>query len=269
MNKRRAGILLVCTFFMLSTFTAMAGTYTIAGVYKHGSEGHEVSLIQEAMAKAGYFKYGSYTSYYGSITEAAVKSFQKANGLAADGIVGPATTSKMEDLELLKVVVSRSLNSRKYGEYLDWWKEVRPTLERNKTILEVQDFYTGIRFEVKVTGGTNHADVEALTKADSEKMKEAWGGEFSWDRRPVLVFHGERVIAASMANMPHAGLDSEPSRVWVSNRSNGYGSGYNYDSVKNNGMDGHVDLHFNNSTRHMDGKEDSRHQAAIRVSAGL
>jgi len=269
MNKKRAGIFLVCILFVLSTFTAMAGTYNISGVYKHGSQGHTVSMIQEAMDKAGYFKYASYTSYYGRITEAAVKAFQKANGLVADGIVGPVTSKKMEDMDLLKVIVSRSSNSRKYGEYLDWWKEVRPTLERNKTVLEIQDFYTGARFTIKVTGGSNHADVEALTKEDTAIMKKVWGGEFSWNRRPVLVYHGDSVIAASMTNMPHAGVESKPSRVWVSNRSDGYGSGYNYDTVKNNGMSGHVDLHFNNSTRHMDGREDSRHQAAIRVSAGL
>lgn len=269
MKKRRVGVLLVCAFFVFSSLVSMAESELISGIFKNGSRGYEVQIIQEAMGKAGYFNYTGYTSYYGNVTEASVKAFQKANGMKADGIVGPMTIQKMQDLQLLKAPVSRSADSRKYGEYLDWWKEVRPTLERDKTICEVQDFYTGIRFKIKVTGGTNHADVEALTKEDSEKMKAAWGGEFSWDRRPVLVFHGDRVIAASMANMPHAGVDSKPAREWVSNRSDGYGSGYNYDSVKNNGMDGHVDLHFRNSTRHMDGKQDSRHQAAIRVSAGL
>lgn len=269
MNKKRVGALLACAIFVFSNFSSMAATQNISGVYKNGSRGYTVQLIQEAMDKAGYFKYGSYTSYYGSVTEAAVKAFQVANGLEDDGIVGPATARKIEAMEFIDKPVSRSSKSRKYGEYLDWWTEVIPTIDRNKTIFEVKDFYTGISFNVKVTGGTNHADIEALTKDDSEKMKAAWGGEFSWERRPVLVYHGDRVIAASMANMPHAGLDSEPSRVWVSNRSDGYGSGYNYDSVKNNAMNGHVDLHFNNSTRHMDGKQDSRHQAAIKVSAGL
>ena len=269
MNKKRAGVLLACAIFAFSSFSSMAATKDISGIYKNGSRGNTVQYIQEAMDKAGFFEYDTYTSYYGSITEAAVKAFQKANGLDADGIVGPATATKIEALQLVEKPVTRSSVSRKYGEYLDWWEEVRPTLERNKTVFEVKDFYTGISFKVKVTGGTNHADVEALTKADSEIIKEVWGGEFNWERRPVLVKYGDRTIAASMTGMPHADLDSEPSRVWVSNRSDGYGSGYNYDSVKSNGMDGHVDMHFKNSTRHLDGKQDSRHQAAIKVSAGL
>lgn len=269
MIKKRVGILLVCALIVFTSVGAYADVGSITGIYRQGSRGYAVRLIQEAMDKAGYFKYGSYTTYYGNLTAAAVQAFQKANGLKADGIVGPDTVGKMEALSLLEVAVSRSSDSRRYGEYLDWWKEVKPTLERNETVLEVKDFYSGIQFTIKVTGGTNHADVEALTKEDTEKMKAVWGGDFSWERRPVLVYHEGRVIAASMTNMPHAGLDSEPSRVWVQNRSNGYGAGYNYDSVKNNGMSGHVDLHFKNSTRHMDGRQDSRHQAAIRVSAGL
>ena len=48
--------------------------------------------LQELLKIKGYFTYtGSFTTYYGSYTVSAVKKFQKANGLTADGIAGPAT----------------------------------------------------------------------------------------------------------------------------------------------------------------------------------
>jgi len=41
-----------------------------------------------------------------------------------------------------------------------------------------------------------------------------------------------RKMAASMAGMPHAGVDSAPANTYVKSRSGGYGAGDNLDSVK-------------------------------------
>jgi hypothetical protein len=143
----------------------------------------------------------------------------------------------------------------------DWWSEANGSMPKG-TVIVVQDYKTKKVFEIKRTGGTNHADVEGLTTEDTNIMKDIWGG-FSWDRRPVLLYVEDKVYAASMTNMPHAGRDDKKALEWVEDRSDGYGSGINYDSVKENGMDGHVDLHFINSTRHLDGKQDPRHQECI------
>jgi hypothetical protein len=114
--------------------------------------------------------------------------------------------------------------------------------------------------------GSNHADCEALTNEDAEIIKDIWGG-YSWNVRPIHIYVDGKVLAASMSAMPHAGVDSEPAYVTVNNRSGGYGRGQNLDVVKDNGMNGHFDIHFLNSTRHKDGEEDSRHQAAIKIAA--
>lgn len=143
----------------------------------------------------------------------------------------------------------------------EWWSEASKSMQKGSVIV-VQDYKTKQVFKIKRTGGTNHADVEALTTEDTNIMKAIWGG-FSWDRRPVLLYVEDKVYAASMTNMPHAGRDDKKALEWVEDRSNGYGSGINYDSVKENGMEGHVDLHFINSTRHLDGKQDPRHQECI------
>jgi hypothetical protein len=131
---------------------------------------------------------------------------------------------------------------------LDWYTKVRNIWDRGENAV-VTDVDTGKSFTVKRTYGTNHADVEPLTKEDTAAIKEIWGG-FSWQRRAVLVRIGNYLIAGSMTAMPHAGLDSEPANVYVRNRSAGYGSGNNLDAVKNNGCSGVMDIHFLNSRTH-------------------
>lgn len=70
-----------------------------------------------------------------------------------------------------------------------------------------------------------------------------------------------------MTAMPHAVVDSAPALATVNNRSDNYGRGENLDAVKNNGMDGVIDIHFLNSTRHKDKKVDPQHQFAILKAA--
>lgn len=56
---------------------------------KYGSRGSEVKKLQEALNGAGYQL--DTDGIYGDKTRAAVRKYQKANGLSADGIVGDAT----------------------------------------------------------------------------------------------------------------------------------------------------------------------------------
>lgn len=153
-----------------------------------------------------------------------------------------------------------------YGELLDWWKSARYIFPIG-SVAEVTDLYTGKTFKVKRTMGTNHADCEALTREDTRIIASIWGG-FSWDTRPVIVSVNGRRIAASMSSLPHAGVDSAPAFKVVNNRSQGYGRGENLDVVKNNGMNGHFDIHFLNSTTHKTGKENPEHQRNVLKAAG-
>ncbi|NMB34093.1 MAG: LysM peptidoglycan-binding domain-containing protein [Clostridium sp.] len=155
----------------------------------------------------------------------------------------------------------------KYGELLDWWTEAQYVVPRGATF-EVVDFYTGKSFYARRTAGSNHGDCETLTINDTNKMKEIWGG-FSWTRHPVIVKYNGRKIAAGMTAMPHAGNDGAPGGEWTSWRSGGYGAGTNHDYIKGNGIDGHFDIHFYNSTRHKDGQQDPEHQRCVKVAAGI
>ena len=38
-------------------------------------------------------------------------------------------------------------------------------------------------------------------------MKSIYGGDWSWERRPVIITVNGRKLAASMAGMPHAGVE--------------------------------------------------------------
>ena len=61
---------------------------------RYGSSGSEVRQIQTRLKNWGYYK-GSIDGVYGNRTYSAVKSFQRKNGLTADGIAGQATLAAM------------------------------------------------------------------------------------------------------------------------------------------------------------------------------
>ncbi|TLS36034.1 hypothetical protein FCL54_17555 [Pseudalkalibacillus caeni] len=56
-----------------------------------GSTGNDVEELQKKLKTLGHFTFYKTTNYYGTITADAVKSFQRANGLTADGIAGSNT----------------------------------------------------------------------------------------------------------------------------------------------------------------------------------
>lgn len=67
---------------------------TAYGLSRYGSTGSEVKQIQTKLKRWGYYN-GSVDGIFGSQTQKAVRSFQKANGLGVDGIAGPKTLAAM------------------------------------------------------------------------------------------------------------------------------------------------------------------------------
>ncbi len=66
----------------------------IYALSKYGSRGNEVIQIQTKLKRWGYYN-GNIDGIYGSKTVAAVKWFQRKNGLTADGIAGSKTLAAM------------------------------------------------------------------------------------------------------------------------------------------------------------------------------
>ena len=65
-----------------------------AAVLKQGSTGSLVKTVQQKLKNWGYYT-GTVDGIYGSKTVAAVKYFQRTNGLTADGIVGSKTAAAL------------------------------------------------------------------------------------------------------------------------------------------------------------------------------
>jgi hypothetical protein len=117
--------------------------------------------------------------------------------------------------------------------------------------------------------GSSHSDTETLTVADTQIMKQIFGGSWSWVRRPFILEVDGRKFAVSISGMPHAGVDGQTFLANVSNRSGDYGYGPNYDRISGNQMDGHFDLYFLNCLGHSSNKIDSEHQKMVMIAGGL
>ena len=83
-----AVVLLALMIVLATTFTANAATVKV------GSSGAVVKSIQTKLKRWGYYT-GSVDGVFGAKTKSAVQSFQRKNGLTADGIVGNATAKAM------------------------------------------------------------------------------------------------------------------------------------------------------------------------------
>ena len=126
---------------------------------------------------------------------------------------------------------------------MDWWTSNIQTIFARGVTATITDVDTGLAWKEVRRGGTNHADVQPCTAADTANMKKACGS-WSWARRAIFVTINGVNYAASMNCMPH-------------------GSG----AIKDNNFDGHHCIHFTNSRTHGSNKVCPLHQAAIKKAA--
>ncbi len=234
---------LLLMFMAVSAFPvqAYAGDYGTT-LLRYGSRGPGVTSLQQDLTALGYNTYGI-DSIFGIKTQNAVVAFQKAAGIGVDGLVGPQTKSALANSLQDPSTPSTPSVTTSRTEMADWWTVVDKAFPRKANAL-VKDIDTGITFAIHRYGGTNHADVEPITAADTAKMLKAYGGQWSWSRRAVLVSVNGRVFAGSMNGMPHGGQDY-------------------YD----NNFDGQFCIHFLNSRTHGTNRVDAAHQAAIHKAA--
>ena len=86
--------LLIIFIILLILYNMFLENNIVLGLSKYGSRGSEVTQIQTKLKRWGYYK-GNVDGIYGSQTLAAVKLFQKKNGLVVDGIAGTKTLNAM------------------------------------------------------------------------------------------------------------------------------------------------------------------------------
>ena len=95
-NKKKLIILsvLVIIILVIALILIFSTDNEVEALSKYGSRGDEVTQIQTKLKRWGYYN-GNIDGIYGSQTLEAVKYFQRKNGLAVDGIAGPATLKAM------------------------------------------------------------------------------------------------------------------------------------------------------------------------------
>ena len=221
-----------------------------AETLQYGDKGEAVEKVQSRLLELGYFT-GSVGGNYLDLTKSAVAAFQSAAKLNVTGIVDAQTLAKMFADNAPKAPRKDDSGSTNTGTTTarpatgtaveaDWWKSDIQSIYARGTTATVTDVETGIAWNEYRGGGTNHADVQPATAADTANMKKACGS-WSWKRRAIFVTINGVNYAASMNCMPH-------------------GSG----SIKDNNFNGHHCIHFTNSRTHGSNKVCSLHQAAIK-----
>ncbi|MDD6050763.1 MAG: peptidoglycan-binding protein, partial [Clostridiales bacterium] len=207
-----------------------------------GDSGAQVKALQKRLKELGYYT-NSLDSDYGLRTATAVSEFQRANGLTVNGIANSTTIKKM----LSSSAVTKAEADKKEQEQnkiktenLDWFKNGKAVFD-GRPVIQVKDVRTGLVFKARVLFGTNHLDVEPLTKADTAILLKINGGvDFSWRRRPMLVKLNGHVYAASIYSQPHG-----------------------EQTILDNNFDGQFCLHFSGSKTHGTDVVDSNHQACV------
>jgi peptidoglycan hydrolase-like protein with peptidoglycan-binding domain len=217
-----------------------------------GSSGSQVIRVQIRLRDLGFFNFRPTGNYYNK-TDAAVRDFQKNNGLDIDGDIGEQTYQKLfTNTGLTRMPINPSAipdsgdpligNPQGYGELGDW-----ATINTEFTsTAKVTDFNNPtISFNVTRTGGTNLATVEVSTAADYAKFLECFGGSPSWEKRSVLVTIGSKNYAASL-----------------------FGNPSGEDKLSSNEMQGHTTLYFFGSATDVSGFIDKEDLWMVMRAAG-
>lgn len=135
---------------------------------------------------------------------------------------------------------NENYNKFKEVKNKNWFDFMNDFFVKNNVVARVIDCKTLKEYNVVRTGGYNHADVETLTKEDTETFYSIYDYMWSWERRPVWVEINGVFFAASINGMPHS-----------------------YSHIENNNLAGHTCIHFLGSKTHGTKKVDEAHQSAI------
>ncbi|WP_139488657.1 C40 family peptidase [Brevibacillus dissolubilis] len=113
MKKRMKSLtaaVLISSLLMGAPLAQEASAAPYSTTLYQGMTSNEVTQLQTDLQTLGYFTYGSYTNYFGSVTATAVKDFQTAYGLGADGIVGSKTGTEIAHALTKKTLMDDTYN---------------------------------------------------------------------------------------------------------------------------------------------------------------
>lgn len=202
--------------------TAPSASIATSLTLKEGDISSSVKVMQEKLIALGYLS-GTADGNFGPRTYRAVKAFQKANALSADGVAGKQTLAALNSAQIsnngssgpannaptVTTAPGASVNlgqtvrvSAENVVYEYWYSTVRNAC-RKYPYCTLYDPETGISWQVHMFSYGKHAEIEPLTAADTEKMYEACGYQV-WTPKPVWVIFADGTIRiATTHSVPH------------------------------------------------------------------
>ncbi len=185
--------------------------------------------------------------HHNTTMDAIVKSNKLATEILMPGQIITIPVDSTEVVSPVGITMMKKRSNNNYGDLYDWTNARRIfTVGQVATLKDIQ---TGITFNIKYYGGSNHADIVTLTKADTDKLEKIYP-TWSWSAmRPMVLYFNQNgtnyQLAVSVTGMPHSSTD-----------------------VYTNGLDGHIDMYFYNSTSHVSNSLSTTHQNNVLKANG-
>lgn len=184
----KASIYMLSLALNLAILSAIAS----ASAMQIEDRGAEVTALQNNLMAAKYYK-GPVSGYYGKLTQAAVKRFQAANDLAADGIAGTQTLAALK-----RHMEGGKKNKTKQSEGLSVSVRGLRIGDRGSEVIEAQQrlkaagFYKGLidgKYGWQTARAVKRFQVERGLRVDGIVGKETWfaAGYLGSSNSPYLV----------------------------------------------------------------------------------
>lgn len=201
-------------------------------VLSRGKKGTDVLSIQKRLAALGYMNSSYVNGRFGAATQRAIRKYQLVHLKKSTGKANAALQKALlsDDAHKMPDIINLSWPSSSINSHFG--------IASIATIIDVN---TGTSLNVRRLFGSNHLDVEPATKNDTKKLKQIYGGKWSWASRGVLLKTNGKYYAASINSMPHG---------QQSNISNGY--------------KGQFCIHLKDSKTHGSNKVNAAHQKKIK-----
>ncbi|MBR1606190.1 MAG: peptidoglycan-binding protein [Clostridia bacterium] len=214
---------------------AEAPTLSKADAMHMGSAGESVKALQRALISLGYLT-GAADGIYGTKTYLAVKAFQTAAKLTADGMAGQQTLTALESARKKNAATVSASNttpatavvtgtvfkapSAAEVRFADWYNESRAQAKLMPSAI-IYDYKTGLHYNVNMFSFGKHCDAEPVTASDTAIMYQIMGMN-NWTPHAVWVILSDgKVYMAST-----------------------HSHGHEVDNISGNNLDGHICIHF-------------------------
>ncbi|MCY6484651.1 LysM peptidoglycan-binding domain-containing protein [Clostridium aestuarii] len=181
-----------------------------------------------------------------------MEAIEKSNMLASNILMpGQILTVPVNSTQIVKpqgITMIRKKTNDNYGDLYDWTNGRRIfTVGQQAKLIDLEN--PELWFNIKYYGGSNHADIVPLHYTDTNRMKLLFNN-WSWNnKRPMILKFTQGgtqyQLAVSLTGMPHGTTD-----------------------IYDNGVNGHFDMYFYNSTSHVSNETSSAHQKSVLTANG-